>query len=112
MPDCEFLPDGVKQFEHERDVPAFGLVEGRGVVTNRKLTVSQRCVLNGLLQVVQMIDAGAPLHYLSDTEVLSLLNEDAHRYQLCTEKNSAPAAPSVNDPLLLRSYVSGTTRLS
>jgi rhamnose utilization protein RhaD (predicted bifunctional aldolase and dehydrogenase) len=119
MPDCEFLPDGVKQFEHERDVPAFGVVEGRGVVTNRKLTISQRCVLNGLLQVVQRIDAGAPLHYLSDTEVLSLLNEDAHRYQLCTEKNSAPldqpfhqTAPSVSDPLLLRSPVSRTTNVS
>lgn len=90
MPDCEFLPEGVKQFEHERDIPAFGIIEGRGVVTNRKLTASQRCVLNGLLQVVQRIDAAAPIRYLSDTEVLALLNEDAHRYQLCTEQNAVP----------------------
>jgi len=47
MPDCEFLPEGVEQFEHERGTPAFGIVEGRGVVTNRKLTASQRSVLNG-----------------------------------------------------------------
>jgi rhamnose utilization protein RhaD (predicted bifunctional aldolase and dehydrogenase) len=90
MPDCVFLPDGVKQFEHERDVPAFGIIEGRGVVTNRRMTASQRCVLNGLLQVVQRIDAAAPIRYLSDSEVLALLNEDAHNYQLCTEQNAVP----------------------
>jgi rhamnose utilization protein RhaD (predicted bifunctional aldolase and dehydrogenase) len=90
MPDCEFLPDGVEEFEHERSIPAFGIVEGRGVVTNRRITASQRCVLNGLLQVVQRIDALAPIRYLSDTEVLNLLNEDAHNYQLCTERNATP----------------------
>jgi hypothetical protein len=90
MPDCEFLPDGVEEFEHERIIPAFGIVEGRGVVTNRRITASQRCVLNGLLQVVQRIDALAPIRYLSDTEVLNLLNEDAHNYQLCTERNATP----------------------
>jgi rhamnose utilization protein RhaD (predicted bifunctional aldolase and dehydrogenase) len=91
MPHCEFLPDGVEQFEHDRDIPAFGVIEGQGIVTNRKLTNSQRCVLNGLLHVVQRIDAAAPIRYLSDTEVLALLNEDAHRYQLCTETNALPA---------------------
>jgi rhamnose utilization protein RhaD (predicted bifunctional aldolase and dehydrogenase) len=95
MPDCVFLPDGLDQFEHERDIPAFGIVEGRGIVTNRKLTASQRCVLNGLLQVVQRIDAAAPIRYLSDTEVLTLLNEDAHNYQLCTEKNAVAREPAV-----------------
>jgi rhamnose utilization protein RhaD (predicted bifunctional aldolase and dehydrogenase) len=95
MPDCEFLPEGVEQFEHERGVPAFGIVEGRGVVTNRRLTASQRCVLNGLLQVVQRIDAAAPIRYLSDSEVLNLLNEDAHNYQLCTERNAVPRGESV-----------------
>jgi rhamnose utilization protein RhaD (predicted bifunctional aldolase and dehydrogenase) len=95
MPDCEFLPEGVKQFEHDRDIPAFGIIEGRGVVTNRKLTASQRCVLNGLLQVVQRIDAASPLRYLSDAELLNLLNEDAHRYQLCTETNAVPLNPPV-----------------
>jgi rhamnose utilization protein RhaD (predicted bifunctional aldolase and dehydrogenase) len=90
MPDCEFLPDGVEEFEHERGIPAFGIVEGRGVVTNSRLTASQRCVLNGLLQVVQRIDGAAPIRYLSDSEVLNLLNEDAHNYQLCTERNAVP----------------------
>jgi rhamnose utilization protein RhaD (predicted bifunctional aldolase and dehydrogenase) len=90
MPDCAFLPEGVDQFEHERDVPAFGVIEGRGIVTNRRMTSSQRAVLNGLLQVVQRIDEAAPIHYLSDTEVLTLLNEDAHNYQLCTERNAVP----------------------
>ena len=91
MPECEFLPEGVEEFEHERSIPAFGLVEGRGVVTNRRITASQRCVLNGLLQVVQRIDGSAPIRYLSDTEVLNLLNEDAHNYQLCTERNAVPS---------------------
>jgi rhamnose utilization protein RhaD (predicted bifunctional aldolase and dehydrogenase) len=90
MPDCVFLPDGVDQFEHEREVPAFGIIEGRGVITNRRMTASQRSVLNGLLQVVQRIDEAAPIRYLSDSEVLTLLNEDAHNYQLCTERNAVP----------------------
>ncbi len=90
MPDCEFLPDGMEQFEHECEMPAFGIIEGRGVVTNRKITASQRSVLNGLLEVVQRLDATAPIRYLTDSEVLTLLNEDAHRYQLCTEKNAVP----------------------
>ena len=90
MADCEFPPEGMKRFEHERDAPAFRIIEGRGVVTSRTLTASQRCVLDGLLQVVQRTDAAAPIRYLSDTEVLALLNEDAHCYQLCAEDNAVP----------------------
>lgn len=114
MPDCEFLPDGVEEFEHERGIPAFGVVEGRGIVTNRRLTTSQRCVLNGLMQVVQRIDAAAPIRYLSDTEVLQLLNEDAHNYQLCTERNAVPAERNaVGDGCLLdrRVFGAGDSRL-
>jgi rhamnose utilization protein RhaD (predicted bifunctional aldolase and dehydrogenase) len=88
VPDCEFLPKGLKQFEYESETPAFWIVEGRGVVTNRKITASQRAVLNGLLQVVQRVEAAAPIRYLSDTEVLTLLNEDLHQYHLCTEENA------------------------
>ena len=68
---------------------AFGVVEGRGVVTNRNLTQSQRAVLQGLLHVVQRIEPDAPIRYLSQTEVVSLLTDDAHGYQICSEKNAA-----------------------
>lgn len=95
MPDCEFLPQGAEQFEHDCETPAFGIIEGRGVVTNRKITASQRSVLNGLLEVVQRLDSTAPIRYLTDSEVLALLNEDAHRYQLCTEKNAVPGSWAV-----------------
>jgi ribulose-5-phosphate 4-epimerase/fuculose-1-phosphate aldolase len=64
-------------------------IEDQGIVADRKLTASQLCVLHGLQQVVRRIDAAAPIRYLSDAEVSALLNEDAHGYQLCTEKNAA-----------------------
>ena len=66
----------------------FGIVEGRGVVTSRGMTESQRAVLQGLLHVVQRIEPSAPIRYLSETEVVNLLTEDAHGYQACAEKNA------------------------
>lgn len=72
----------------DQESAAFGLVEGRGVVTSRTMNESQRAVLHGLLQVVQRIEADAPIRYLSQTEVVDLLTEDAHGYQVCSEKNA------------------------
>jgi rhamnose utilization protein RhaD (predicted bifunctional aldolase and dehydrogenase) len=69
--------------------PAFAIVEGRGVLTSLRISASQRAILNGLLEIVQRIDAAAPIRYLSDDEVSTLLNEDAHRYRLCAEQNAA-----------------------
>jgi hypothetical protein len=76
--------------------PAFAIVEGRGIVTNPQLTASQRCVLNGLLHVVQRIAHDAPIRYLTDAEVVQLLNEDAHNYKLCTEDNAPQTLPRVD----------------
>jgi hypothetical protein len=60
----------------------------------KELTASQSSVLRGLLEVVRRIDADAPIRYLSNPEVLALLNEDAHGYLLCTEKNAVPEQSS------------------
>jgi ribulose-5-phosphate 4-epimerase/fuculose-1-phosphate aldolase len=67
---------------------AFRIAEGRGIVVNRRLSVSQLCVLNGLLQVVQRIDKDAPIRYLSDSEARELVTEDAHNYHLWSEANA------------------------
>ncbi len=72
----------------------FALVEGRGVVTSRRMTASQRAVLNGLMHVVQRIEPSAPIRYLSETEVVNLLTEDAHGYHACAERNAQQASVS------------------
>jgi rhamnose utilization protein RhaD (predicted bifunctional aldolase and dehydrogenase) len=80
------------------------VVDGRGVLVHHGLNASQRCVLQGLLEVVQRIPAGAPVRYLSDAEVTNLLTEDAHRYHLSTEIN-APAqlrAANSSEPSIMR----------
>ena len=72
---------------------AYVIIEGRGMMTNRGITSTQRAVLDGLLKVARRVQAGAPIRYLSGIEVFSLLNNDAHDYQRSTEKN----APAVNE---------------
>jgi hypothetical protein len=52
------------------------------------MTRTQLAVLNGLLQVVRRIPEGAPIRYLSDSEVAGLLTADAHGYQKCAEMNA------------------------
>lgn len=95
MPRAEIL-HGVKLFSGKAGSPAFVLIEDWGVLTNRKITVSQRAVLQGLLHVVQRVDVAAPVRYLSDMELQSLLNEDARQYQLCTENNAVPQQQPTN----------------
>ena len=58
------------------------------------MTPTQRAVLHGLLEVVQRIDPAAPIRYLSDVEISTLLNEDAHRYRLTVEQNAANCHPA------------------
>jgi len=52
----------------------FLLIEGRGVILNPTMTTAERLLLGGLAQVVQRIDASAPLRYLTDSELGAISN--------------------------------------
>ena len=67
---------------------AMFLGAGTAALADPDLTVTQRAVLDGLMQVVRRIDEAAPLRYLSDQEIEELLNEDLHRYLVRAESNA------------------------
>jgi rhamnose utilization protein RhaD (predicted bifunctional aldolase and dehydrogenase) len=72
----------------EDGVQPFWIVEGRGLVIGSRMTSTQLAILDGLAEVVQRIDAAAPLHYINESELIALLNEDAHNYRQSAESNS------------------------
>jgi rhamnose utilization protein RhaD (predicted bifunctional aldolase and dehydrogenase) len=61
--------------------PTFFIVEGTGVLVRQHMTVAQSQVLEGLSQVVQRIDAEAPIRYLTTADLNELSTTAAHRYQ-------------------------------
>jgi len=69
---------------------ALRIEEGKGVLVNRSLTVSQKCMLGGLLDVVERIDSRAPVRYLSEAEIAALATEDAHQYHMVSNLNAPP----------------------
>ena len=80
-------PDGrISDSEHRHQArygvsPTFFIVEGTGVLVRQHMTVAQTQVLEGLSQVVQRIDAEAPIRYLTTADLDELLTTDAHRYR-------------------------------
>jgi rhamnose utilization protein RhaD (predicted bifunctional aldolase and dehydrogenase) len=68
---------------------SFLIVEGAGVVVNDGMTVTAFATLTGLAQVLQRIDGAAPIRYLDEPEVESVMSVDTHRYRELVETNSA-----------------------
>jgi hypothetical protein len=58
----------------------FLIVEGCGVLVSRDISPAGIAMLSGLAQVVQRLNASAPIRYLQDTEIAALSSEAAHRY--------------------------------
>jgi hypothetical protein len=59
----------------------FLIVEGHGVVVRRSMAAPELAMLSGLAQVVLRLNSGAPLRYLTESEVMDLSNETADRYR-------------------------------
>lgn len=74
-----FLPDLVPCLSHEHRVPAVLLIDGQGVLCSKYMTSAQQQVLRGLAQVVQRIDAFAPVRYLTASEIWDVLNGPAYQ---------------------------------
>ncbi|HTU43915.1 MAG TPA: class II aldolase/adducin family protein [Bryobacteraceae bacterium] len=68
----------------------FAIVEGFGVLINNKITAAQHAVLNGFAEVVRRIDVSAPIRYLTDYEVNTIMTADGHRYRISAE-DSGPS---------------------
>ena len=64
-------------------------VEGAGLLVADNLSVTQMYVLIGLAQVIQRIESGVPVRYLSEQETAEILCTDAYRYRENVEARAA-----------------------
>ncbi len=60
---------------------SFLIIQGRGIVVNRSMAPAKRAMLSGLAQVMQRLDASAPLRYLNEAEVEEISQQVEYRYQ-------------------------------
>jgi rhamnose utilization protein RhaD (predicted bifunctional aldolase and dehydrogenase) len=67
----------------------FLIVEGVGVVVHEGMTGTAFATLTGLAQVLQRIDCCAPIRYLDEPEVESVMSADTYRYRELVENNGA-----------------------
>jgi rhamnose utilization protein RhaD (predicted bifunctional aldolase and dehydrogenase) len=71
----------------EADTPTYAIIEGGGVVVNKKINSAEYATLVGLMEVVQRVEEFAPLRYLTVTEIASVLGDWTNRYrQLPSDK--------------------------
>jgi rhamnose utilization protein RhaD (predicted bifunctional aldolase and dehydrogenase) len=71
---------GGREESHYRRRP-FLIIEERGVIFSRAMTSADRAMMSGLAQVVQRINADAPIRYLTEAEVSDISSLMAHRYR-------------------------------
>jgi rhamnose utilization protein RhaD (predicted bifunctional aldolase and dehydrogenase) len=71
----------------------FLILEGAGVVVNDRMTGPASATLTGLAQVLQRIDDSAPIRYLDEPEVESVMSADTYRYRELVETNSDAGRP-------------------
>lgn len=67
------------------------VVEGSGVLTNENITAAEWAMLNGFAEVVRRIDTSAPIRYLTDQEVNSVLGADGHHYRMSADNQAKRA---------------------
>jgi rhamnose utilization protein RhaD (predicted bifunctional aldolase and dehydrogenase) len=71
----------------EAETPTYAIIEGGGVVVNKRINSAEYATLIGLMQVVQRVEEFAPLRYLTVTEIASVLGDRTNRYrQLPSDK--------------------------
>jgi rhamnose utilization protein RhaD (predicted bifunctional aldolase and dehydrogenase) len=64
-------PDRNNQSESRYNSRPFLIIDGRGVVFSRSMSIAQRAMMSGLARVIQRISSSAPIRYLADEEVAS-----------------------------------------
>jgi rhamnose utilization protein RhaD (predicted bifunctional aldolase and dehydrogenase) len=78
------LIESCEHYQRECGMRPFLIIEGCGVLVRRDMTTMQRAIMSGLAQVVQRINASAPIRYLTDEQaessarVVSRYHREAH----------------------------------
>ncbi len=82
--------DAAHRYKSMHGMPApFLLVEGKGVLVAKAITLAQTQVLFCLSQVVQRLDARAPIRYLSHSEIAGLSSGHGNQYRRRVERSGA-----------------------
>jgi hypothetical protein len=68
-------------FTGRAETHAYAIVEGGGVIVNERINRAEYETLIALMQVVQRVETSAPLRYLTESEISSVLAEGTHRYR-------------------------------
>jgi rhamnose utilization protein RhaD (predicted bifunctional aldolase and dehydrogenase) len=88
----EPLGHAVERYERQYSSrPSNIAVRGEGLLVSDALTVTQMQVLIGLAYVIQRIEKGAQVRYLTEQEMAELLCTDAYRYRENVESRAALA---------------------
>ena len=85
-------------FTGRGEVQSYAIVEGGGVVVKEKINRAEYETLIALMQVVQRVDTSAPLRYLTETEISSILADGTHRYRDTVLAGYPPGAGSTLSP--------------
>jgi rhamnose utilization protein RhaD (predicted bifunctional aldolase and dehydrogenase) len=68
-------------FNNEAEAPSYAIVEGGGVIVSENIHRAEYETLLGLMEVVQRVEASAPLRYLTEAEVSNILSDGTHNYR-------------------------------
>jgi rhamnose utilization protein RhaD (predicted bifunctional aldolase and dehydrogenase) len=68
-------------FVGKTEAQSYAIVEGGGVIVNQKINRAEYETLIALMQVVQRVETSAPLRYLTETEISTVLADGTHRYR-------------------------------
>ena len=68
-------------FNGRAEAQSYAIVEGGGVIINEKINRAEYETLIALMQIVQRVEASAPLRYLTEIEIASVLGDGTHRYR-------------------------------
>jgi hypothetical protein len=72
----------------------FLIVEGCGVLINAEITRAEYAMLRSLAQVIQRLDASAPIRYLTEAEVGNVMKFGAGSYRELAEANQSMSSIS------------------
>jgi rhamnose utilization protein RhaD (predicted bifunctional aldolase and dehydrogenase) len=83
-------------YQHRYGVcPTTLIVDGEGVLVTEQMTFATTQVLIGLAKVIQRINVGARVRYLSEFEVAELLTTDAYHYRQQVEDSCFQQPPAI-----------------
>ena len=68
------------------------VVDGDGVFTKKSITAAEWATLNGFAEVVRRIEPSAPIRYLTDHEVTSVMGVEGHHYRMSAENQMSAIA--------------------